>query len=448
MMRFVKSIYLIIAVLALPLIATAQVNSGSDGRDGVFNPTQDVTIDMADHPDGIYQYTSVNIPSGVTVTFKPNAQNKPVVWLVQGNCTISGTISVTGNSREAGGPGGWAGGNIGGGGVAGGNGRGPGGGPGSDGSRIPGHASFATLGGIIQASWIQQLSPGELYGTDFCLPLIGGSGGGGGTNGGGGGGGGAFLVATSGTLDLRGSILVRGQDGSWVGGAGSGGAVRVVATKMIGSGSIDARGGAHITGNQASDAGNGRVRLDVLDNQFAGWLGGSYSRGFQPIIIPPASAAISLNIYSVAGIIVPANPAGQLVTPDVIVPGNQQNPISILVRCANIPLNSEIIVDVKPVNGPAVRAVGLNTSGTQSSSTASIQINIPRGGGTIQAKAVSGLTIASTSGANERLQSLVDTGWTADGERFAQVEVTAILGRTSQIVLLTDSGKRYPLPIP
>lgn len=44
---------------------------------------------MADHPDGIYHYTSVNIPSGVTVTFKPNAANTPVVWLVQGNCVIS-----------------------------------------------------------------------------------------------------------------------------------------------------------------------------------------------------------------------------------------------------------------------------------------------------------------------------------------------------------------------
>ncbi len=70
--------------------ASAQVNSGSDGSDGAFNPTQNVTIDMSLRPSGIYQYTSVNIPSGVAVTFTPNANNTPVVWLVQGDCVSMG----------------------------------------------------------------------------------------------------------------------------------------------------------------------------------------------------------------------------------------------------------------------------------------------------------------------------------------------------------------------
>ena len=51
---------------------------------------------MADRPDGIYHYTSVNIPAGVTVSFIPNAGNKPVIWLVQGDCAISGIVSVIG----------------------------------------------------------------------------------------------------------------------------------------------------------------------------------------------------------------------------------------------------------------------------------------------------------------------------------------------------------------
>ena len=59
--------------------ARAQVNSGSTGADGAFNPTTNTVINMADHPDGIYHYTSVNIPAGVTVTFTPNANNTPVV---------------------------------------------------------------------------------------------------------------------------------------------------------------------------------------------------------------------------------------------------------------------------------------------------------------------------------------------------------------------------------
>ena len=68
--------------------AQAQVNSGSNGSDGAFNPTTNTVLNMADHPDGIYHYTSVNIPSGVSVTFIPNANNLPIVCLAQGNCLI------------------------------------------------------------------------------------------------------------------------------------------------------------------------------------------------------------------------------------------------------------------------------------------------------------------------------------------------------------------------
>ena len=75
----------------LPAGGQAQVNSGSDGHDGAFNPTTATNVDMGDHPDGIYQYTEVNIPTNVTVTFIPNANNSPVVWLVQSNCVINGT---------------------------------------------------------------------------------------------------------------------------------------------------------------------------------------------------------------------------------------------------------------------------------------------------------------------------------------------------------------------
>ena len=117
-------------LLLLPLAAHAQVNSGSNGSDGAFNPSTNIVINMADHPNGIYQYTSVNIPSDVTVTFIPNANNMPVVWLVQSNVVINGIVSVSGQNGSvaqggAGGPGGWRGGN---GGPTGTSGYGPGGG--------------------------------------------------------------------------------------------------------------------------------------------------------------------------------------------------------------------------------------------------------------------------------------------------------------------------------
>lgn len=167
------------------------------------------------------------------------------------------------------------------------------------------------------------------------------------------------------------------------------------------------------------------------------------TRGFQPIILPPANQAVSLAIQTVAGVSVAATPTGQLTAPDVIVPAHQQNPVPIVVRCTNIPLNTEIIVDVKPANGATVRATGLNTAGTQASSTATVNVTMPRGGGTIQAKAISGLNLTAAIDGKQR--SMAETGWTADGERFAKVEVTASLGGAMQLAYLTESGKRYEL---
>src|ERR1017187_4034379 len=79
--------------LLLPIVCLAQINTGSDGSDGPFNPTANTVINMATHPNGIYQYTSVNIPANVTVTFTPNANNTPVVWLVQNDVVINGIVN-------------------------------------------------------------------------------------------------------------------------------------------------------------------------------------------------------------------------------------------------------------------------------------------------------------------------------------------------------------------
>lgn len=189
--------------------ARAQVNSGSNGSDGAFNPTTNTVINMADHSDGIYHYTSVNIPTNVTVTFIPNTNNTPVVWLVQSDCTILGVVSLNGrvcsnNIGAAGGPAGFRGGNA----VASREaGLGPGGGRVDDPGKFGGNASFGTLGQTGQIG--QQNLPGETYGNSFLVPLIGGSGGGGP----GGGGGGAVLIAASGSITVAGRIDSNGGNG-------------------------------------------------------------------------------------------------------------------------------------------------------------------------------------------------------------------------------------------
>ena len=137
-------------------------------------------------------------------------------------------------------------------------------------------------------------------------------------------------------------------------------------------------------------AGAEYIRLDALDNTFSGIVDGQVSRGFQPIIIPTGNQAVSLAVQSIAGVPVTANPAGQLVTPDALISGQQANPVAIVVRCTNLPLGTPVTVTVKPANGASINVVGYNNTGTLASSTATVNLNMPRGGGLIYATAATG----------------------------------------------------------
>src|SRR5438034_4553077 len=227
---------LLIALGSAPALAQT-FNSGSTGADGAFNPdcNPKPCIVTAPLPEsGVFNFTTVNIPVGVTVRFTRNAANTPVTILATGNVTIAGIIDVSGSPGRpggggiqlgsnggAGGPGGFDGGSGANGvaSLAGGAGLGPGGGAGGPvGNNNGGGGGFATAGGTLGAT---DGAGGQPYGTAALLPLIGGSGGGGGavaagqagqaTGSGGGGGGGALLIASSGTIALMtGQLLALG----------------------------------------------------------------------------------------------------------------------------------------------------------------------------------------------------------------------------------------------
>ncbi len=397
-----------VTLLALGMAGhlSAQVNSGSDGQDGALDLssitiTTNIVIDMHDHTNGVYQYTYVNIPANVTVSFIPNAVNSPVTWLVQSNAVINGTVDVSGQSANgpspgAGGPGGWAGGP---GGTYPGPGLGPGGGGAAAGAIVNGNYQFAGgpgsfwEGGGTTAS---SAAAGPVYGNSFLFPLMGGSGGGGSVySAAGGGGGGAILIAVSNSLQLNGTISAFGRQGGyinnqgWVGGPGSGGGVRLVATTFNGSGDISVDGGEGGNGTYAY-GGDGRIRIDAWLDDFSGSFGTAPSVGFQPIIVPAAGQGIQLAIASIGGVAVSPNPSGQLITPDAVIPGSETNPVPIVVSCTSVPLNTAITVTVDPQYGPSASAVGTNSTGTLASSTATIPLVIPRGGGIIYATAVTG----------------------------------------------------------
>jgi hypothetical protein len=46
----------------------------------------------------VFKYSSVTIQGGATVTFRNHASRAPVVWLVNGDVTIDGTVSLDGQN--------------------------------------------------------------------------------------------------------------------------------------------------------------------------------------------------------------------------------------------------------------------------------------------------------------------------------------------------------------
>ena len=446
-------------------------NSGSTGTDGAFNPTSSTTLPLS--PDGVFNFTTINIPAGVTVTFTHNASNTPITMLASGNVVIAGTINLNGTgggnatggtgispNGGLGGPGGFNGGD-GADGIAsttGGTGLGPGGGTGGiiykepttglDNASGGGGGSFGSTG--TPSLRRPEVTPGATYGVSTLVPLTGGSGGGGGaaffglTGGGGGGGGGAILIASSGTITFTGSITATGGNASnaitgiltaGAGAGASGGAVRLVANTITGSGgSINVAGGSGTPGSASSftgagTGGTGRIRIEAYTNT------ATINFAQVPSIDKPGVVALpnapSLRIASVAGVAAPVSPTGAFANPDVTLPSGTANPMTIGLAASNIPLGTTVTVTAKPLNGAASSATSTPLTGALAASAASASLTIS----TNQPSVIS-------ASATFTLAALPDAGpLHAAGESVERIRVTAVLGSPSQVVYITRSGR-------
>jgi hypothetical protein len=439
--------------------AYAQNNfsSGSTGADGAFAPTTSQSIAVP--ASGTFNFTTVNIPSGVTITFTRNATNKPLTILASGDVVIAGIINIDGQSATTNGVGalGGPGGSNGGAGgygfdqsFSGVPGDGLGGGGGGIGNTTGvagagGGGGFGTAGQAGQNAGSLNGVAGQKFGATTLLPLVGGSGGGGGgtinnaRGGGGGGGGGAILIASSGSITLSGTIFARGGNGSLIntssggGGGGAGGGVRLIANTLSGTGTINVNGG---TGgcfqSCGGPGGQGYVRIEAYD--YSGFTGATVptnvaSLSFPHPITPPNSP--SLRIASVGGVNAPASPAGSLQSvPDIIVPSSQPNPVTVALEGANIPVGTIVQVKLTPTNGTPTTVQSSGLAGTTSASTASASVNLPGGISVISASTVIDLTIA-------KAEPLF-----MDGERVNRIEVATIFGGPSQLTYVTQSGRR------
>ena len=93
-------------------------------------------------------------------------------------------------------------------------------------------------------------------------------------------------------------------------------------------------------------------------------------------------------------------------------------------------------------------ATAKNTAGTQAASTATIPVNMPRGGGIMYASAVTGLfaSASATPAKDSPVKNIAQTGWTTKGETFVSMEITAAVGGRQRISYITDTGKHYAVP--
>jgi len=421
--------------------------SGSTGADGPFAPTSNQAVQVP--PGGVFNFTTINIPSSVTITFIRNASNSPVTMLATGNVTIAGAINISGanggiRSGGSGGPGGYKGG-VGAISVDGFttaiSGDGPGGGSGGTGNRGGGGGGYALAGqdGGFYGSpgGGSGGQGGPSYGIRTLLPLLGGSGGGGsGTSvaasgGGGGGGGGAILIASSGSITFNGaSIIARGGSGAPAGfvrgGGGAGGAIRLVANTIAGIVALDVSGGESGPGGSG---GSGYIRIEAFDSSGLNLNATPVlSLGLPQSAIPPD--APSLRIASVAGI-EPVSTAGSLQgVPDILLPSSQANPVAVAIEAANIPVGSIVDVTVTPDAGARTTVQSTPLDGAQSASTATASVNIPSAGMSVITAKVS-ITLVSSA------QPLF-----IDGERVNRIDIGAAWGGASEVTWVTQSGRR------
>ena len=337
------------ALVATPAHAAITV-PGANGSDGALNLAANTAIDLSQAPTGvwdsnsptpgkgiydpnkwavIFHYTSVNISGGASVTFTNNASRAPVVWLVNGDVTISGTLSVSGDG-SAPGPGGFRGAGVGGAGY------GPGGGLTIG---FPNGASYATPAPSATGP----------YGNSAIVPLVGGSGSGAYDDGfGGGPGGGALLIAATGTITIQGAVTANGgQLFGTVG--GSGGAIRLIADGVVGGGTISANPGHAV-------ASAGRIRIEIRTTVDPGLSVSplpSTGRPATPALLWPPAADASVRIVSVGSEPWPSDPKAQFNAAADVLPDILSASLPVIIETKNVPTSAAVNLRVVPPKGNA-----------------------------------------------------------------------------------------------
>jgi hypothetical protein len=337
---------------------TGYANPTKAGSDGAFSPTgtgifdfnpKNIRVDndpskpfIDADGDNVFHFTTITIPSGLTVKMSAKWTNGPVYLLATGAVSIQGIIDLVGENgspvtlstanRRPSIPG-------------------PGGYPGGMGNAVETGLGepYPGLGPHGGAAGVGRCGGGSIAGigpiSTFLVPLVGGSGGGGGRGlgfgvfgGGGGAGGGALLISSGVSISGSGQINAwgggGGTGGSCIGGNGAGGAIRLVAP------TIDLR--KHLA-VQTNNGACGRVRFEAFQHLYGTVYGviasdcghsfGSPVNSFVPSSPPPMIYVSGIDQQAVR-----VDPTGGFDTADVTINSNEL--VEVTIQGRNIPLQS------------------------------------------------------------------------------------------------------------
>jgi hypothetical protein len=347
-----KRIFWVVAFTLSSTVAQAQsFSSESTGADGAVTlaPCEARSLQVPD--SGIFNFTTITIPGcglgyPTSLAFTPNVRNTPVTIRALGDVVIDGAIVLDASGRAPG-PGGFYGGR-------------------------PAQPGFGPGGGAPQTTgnWVGPLS---------LVPAIGGSGGGGGCpdypdpprDSWGGGGGGAVVIASSTSITVAGAIYARGGDRSGCystsgapSGPGSGGAIRLVANAITVSGRLEATGGAD---------GLIRVEAPIAALSFTGL---SFPTAVLSLINPtivPIPTTAALTIASIGGFPVLSDAGVRPGTVDVVLPRGLTDPIPVVVQARNIPVGTQVRLNVTGSSGATYTQGSL--AGSLALSTATLSVS-------------------------------------------------------------------------
>jgi hypothetical protein len=361
-------------------------SSGSTGADGALNITVPglTNFDPSKIPnhhagDTIFNFTTITIASGSTLRLDAQYLPGPVYWLATGDVNVAGTIDLSGTDGHPNtsnrveriysipGAGGYAG--------------GPGGSQaiGPEAGAGPGGGKAANCSGIAAQS-------AAFSGSQYLIPLTGGSGGGGGclpasvpnVCGGGGAGGGALLIASSTTMTISGQITAVGGQGNGGGqcvgsngaGGGSGGAVRLVGNAIT----LTSSGVVSVYPNGGNST-SGFIRIEAYQLPTGGTLMGSHTMSPPFQLAIPATGPSVIQVASVNG--VPVN-STHFTFPDVSINSTQSVPV--VITGQNVPVGAIPTLYIVSETGPDQVIAAPALQGSFQNSTSTVNIAYPPGG--------------------------------------------------------------------